>query len=152
MFLCGLTQEKMKELGYRFYLEYVPQDEQSLLLDLNRAGFSFYSTIPVEERRDWYIQYDFHIINAGHPILVNHKLTPIAITSDGRIWLALCVVSASNHTTPGHIEMHRVGSPDYFEYNRLTRRWDKRSIPTLFLPTQSRNIANNSSKSSESAT
>ncbi len=27
--------------------------------------------------------------------------------------------------------MHRVGSPEYFEYNRLTRRWDKRSMPTL---------------------
>ncbi len=131
MFLCGLTPERMKELGYRFYLEYVPQNEQSLLLDLNRAGFSFFGNIPVEERRDWYIQYDFHIINDGHPILINHKLTPIALTSDGRIWLALCVVSASNHTTPGHIEMHRVGSPEYFEYNRLTRRWDKRCMPTL---------------------
>ncbi len=131
MFLCGLTPEKMKEIGYRFYLLYVPQDELPLLLDLNRAGFAFYSNIPVEERRDWYIQYDFHIINDGHPILINHKLTPIATTSDGRIWLALCVVSASNHTTPGHIEMHRVGSPEYFEYNRLTRRWDRRSMPTL---------------------
>ncbi len=131
MFLCGLTPEQMKELGYRFYLEYVPQDEQPLLLDLNHAGFSFYSNIPVEERKDWFIQYDFHIINGGHPILVNHKLTPIATTSDGRIWLALCVVSTSNHTTPGHIEMHRVGSQEYFEYNRLTRRWDKRGMPTL---------------------
>ncbi len=54
MFLCGLTPEQMKDLGYRFYLEYVPQDEQSLLLELNRAGFSFYSNIPVEDRRDWY--------------------------------------------------------------------------------------------------
>lgn len=64
-------------------------------------------------------------------MLVNHKLTPLALTSDGRIWLALCVVSASSHNTPGHIEIHRVGSPDFFEYNRLTWRWDKRSMPTL---------------------
>ena len=131
MFLCGLSPEQMKELGYEFYLKYVLEDEQPLLVDLNRAGFAFLSTIPVGERKDWYIQYDFHIINNGHPILVNHKLTPIALTSDGRIWLALCVVSASNHTTPGHIEMHRVGSPEYFEYNRVTRRWDRRSMPTL---------------------
>ncbi len=131
MFLCGLSPEQMKELGYRFYLEYVPDDEQSLLLELNRAGFAFQSAIPIEERKDWYIQYDFHILNDGHPILINHKLTPISLTSDGRIWLALCVVSASSHTTPGHIEMHRVGSPEYFEYNRLTHRWDKRSMPTL---------------------
>lgn len=131
MFLCGLSPEQMMELGYDFYLKYVPGDEQSLLLELNRAGFAFQSKLPVDERKDWYIQYDFHIINNGHKILINHKLTPIALTSDGRIWLALCVVSASNHTTPGHIEMHRVGSPEYFEYNLVTHRWDRRSMPTL---------------------
>lgn len=131
MFLCGLSPEQMKKLGYRFYLEYVPKDEQSLLLDINRAGFAFFSDIAVEERKDWYIQYDFHILNEGHPILINHKLTSLSLTSDGRMWLALCVVSASNHSTPGHIEIHHVGSPDYYEYNRLTRRWDSRTVPTL---------------------
>lgn len=131
MFLCGLSPEQMMELGYDFYLKYVPEEEQPLLLELNRAGFAFQSKLPVDERKDWYIQYDFHIINNGHRVLINHKLTPIALTSDGRIWLALCVVSVSNHTTPGHIEMHCVGSPEYFEYNLVTRRWDRRNMPTL---------------------
>lgn len=131
MFLCGLTPEQMMKLGYRFYLEYVPEEEQKLLTDLNEAGFSFYHTIPVNERKDWYISYDFHILNEGKKILINHKLTPLALTSDGRIWLSLCVVSASTHRTPGHIEMHRIGTPEYFEYNRNTRRWDKRQMPTL---------------------
>ncbi len=131
MFLCGLSPEQMKELGYRFYLGYVPEYEQSMLLTLNKAGFSFYDDIPVDERKDWHISYDFHIINEGKKILVNHKLTPLALTSDGRIWLALCVVSASTHTDAGHIEMHRVGSSDFFEYNLTTRRWDKRQMPVL---------------------
>ena len=88
MFLCGLTPEQMMKLGYRFYLEYVPEDEQQFLIDLNEAGFSFHNTIPVEERKDWYISYDFNILNGGRKILVNHKLTPLVLTSDGRIWLA----------------------------------------------------------------
>ena len=78
MFLCGLSPEQMKELGYRFYLGYVPEDEQPMLLTLNKAGFSFYNDIPVDERKDWYISYDFHILNDGRRILVNHKLTPLA--------------------------------------------------------------------------
>lgn len=131
MFLCGMSPEQMKSMGYRFYFECVPDNEHSLLLDINRAGFSFYNTIPVEERHEWFIQYDFHVVNAGHPILVNHKLTALAMTSDGRVWLALCVVSISNHSTPGHIEMHRVGSPEFYEYNRATHRWNRRSMPTL---------------------
>ncbi len=131
MFLCGLSPEQMKELGYRFYLGYVPEYEQSMLLTLNKAGFAFYNDIPTDERKDWHISYDFHILNEGKKILVNHKLTPLALTSDGRIWLALCVVSASTHTDAGHIEMHRVGSSDFFEYNLTTRRWDKRQMPVL---------------------
>ncbi len=131
MFLCGLTPEQMMKLGYRFYLEYVPEDEQQFLIELNKAGFLFYQTIPVNERKDWYISYDFHILNREKKILVNHKLTPLVSTSDGCIWLALCVVSASTHTSSGHIEMHRAGSPDYFEYNRNTRRWDNWQMPTL---------------------
>ncbi|MDE7402405.1 MAG: helix-turn-helix transcriptional regulator [Muribaculaceae bacterium] len=131
MFLCGLTPAEMMELGYRFYLEYVPSDEQSLLLDVNRAGFAFHNSIPIDEKKNWFIQYDFHVLNNGHPILVNHKLTSLALTSDGRVWLALCVVSASNHTTPGHIEIHKAGSPVYFAYNRITRRWDRMDMPTL---------------------
>ena len=72
MFLCGLTPEEMKELGYRFYLEYVPEDEQQMLLSLNESGFSFYNHLPLEERVNWFISYDFHILNNGHPILINH--------------------------------------------------------------------------------
>ena len=131
MFLCGLSSERVNELGYRFYLDFVPEDEQPMLLTLNKAGFAFYNDIPVQERKDWYISYDFHLLNEGKKILVNHKLTPLALTSDGRIWLALCVVSAATHTDAGHIEMHRVGSSEYFEYSTVSRRWIKKQMPTL---------------------
>jgi transcriptional regulator, luxR family domain protein len=131
MFLCGQSPERVKELGYRFYLDFVHENELPLLLALNKAGFAFYSDIPIHERKDWYISYDFHIINNGRKILINHKLTPLALTSDGRIWLALCVVSAATHTDAGHIEMHRVGTSEYFEYNINTRRWNKRQMPSL---------------------
>ena len=131
MFLCGLSSERVKELGYRFYLDFVPEDEQSMLLTLNKAGFAFYNDLPVDERKDWYISYDFHILNEEKKILINHKLTPLALTSDGRIWLALCVVSAATHTDAGHIEMHRVGSYGYFEYSNVSRRWIKKQMPSL---------------------
>ena len=131
MFLCGLSPERVKELGYRFYLEFVPEEEQPMLLMLNKAGFGFYNDIPVHERKDWYISYDFHILNEGKKILINHKMTPLALTSDGRIWLSLCIVSASTHTEAGHIEMHHVGSSEYFEYNETTHRWIKKRMPTL---------------------
>lgn len=102
-----------------------------MLLDLNAAGFGFYSRLPLDQREEWTISYDFHIINDGNRILVNHKLTPLALTSDGRIWLALCVVFASDHTTAGHIEMHRTGDDTVWEYDLKARRWGKKEMPRL---------------------
>lgn len=131
VFQCGLTPEQMMEIGFGFFSLHVAQDEKSLLLDIYRMCLAFFNQVPLGERKEWYAQYDFHIIDNGHPILVNHKQIPIALTSDGRLWLTLCLVSASSHTTPGHIEMHRVGSTDYFVYNRLTQNWDKRNVPIL---------------------
>ena len=131
MLLCGLTAKEVMELGYGFYLKYVPEDEQKMLLEINRAGFDFHHLIPAEERAEWYITYDFHLLNNGCEMLINHKLTSLELTPNGRVWLALCVVSPSNHTTPGHIRMHREGDRKYFSYNRLTRRWDERTMPSL---------------------
>lgn len=131
MFLCGLAPQEVKELGYRFYLEHVPDDELQLLVDINTAGFAFFSRVPLEDRAEWYIVYDFHVVNNGHKILVNHKLTPLALTPDGQVWLALCVVSASTHSSAGHIEIHREGSSDYFTFNCVTRRWDRHGMCSL---------------------
>lgn len=131
LLLCGLTAADMMATGYAFYTRYVPEDEHALLLTLNKAGFEFYETLPLEERLKWYIQYDFHVTNNGVTTLVNHKLTPLTLTSDGRIWLALCVVEPSTHNEAGNVEMHRADSLEYFAYNIVTRRWIPRSLPNL---------------------
>lgn len=40
-------------------------------------------------------------------------------------------MSAATHTDAGHIEMHRVGTSDFFEYNIVSRRWVKKQMPML---------------------
>lgn len=128
---CGLTAERIMELSYKIYLDFVPEDEVRMLQHINRAGFEFFAGIPAGERPEWYITYDFHFGGADNLSLINHKLTPLELTSDGRIWLALCVFSAATHTEPGNVEMHRIGSSDFYEYNLVTRRWNLRHMPSL---------------------
>lgn len=131
MVLGDLSPEEMMELGYQFYINFVPEEEKEMLLTINKAGFAFFNDIAEEVRDEWYITYDFHIISGDRKILINHKLTPLVLTSDGRIWLALCVVSASTHTTAGHVEIHHSRSQDYYEYNLTTHRWVEKKMPTL---------------------
>jgi len=63
LFLCGLTTQEVKEMSYEFYLRYVPPEEQKMLVELNTAGFDFFERIPVSERTQCTMSYDFHLVN-----------------------------------------------------------------------------------------
>jgi len=43
----------------------------------------------VENRRQCMMSYDFHITHGDRLLLVNHKITPLAMTTEGRVLLAL---------------------------------------------------------------
>jgi len=106
LFLCGRTAKEVKELGYAFYIKNAPEEEQKMLVEINRAGFQFFDSINTVERNKYSISYDFHLLNDGKKILVNHKLIAFLLTDDGKIWIAMCVVSLSSHKFSGHVEFH----------------------------------------------
>lgn len=125
LFLCGLSAEEVKALGYQFYLDHVPEPEVKMLLEINQAGFSFINKIPSAERIKYTISYDFHLVNGHEKVLINHKLTPLVCQDDGSIWLGLSVVSLSTHSSPGHVTMHCRDTAGYLEYDLDLHRWEK---------------------------
>lgn len=128
---CGLDSDKIKNAGYQFYLDYVPEKEQQMLLEINKKGFDLFNEIPLAERLDYTISYDFHIIHGRKLRLVNHHLTPMVLTKDGRIWLALYTISMSSRNTPGHIIMKKYDSKSYYEYALEKHKWIKKEGITL---------------------
>lgn len=67
LFLCGHTAKEMKELGYSFYSQHVPEEEQQMLLEINSNGFKFFeSKIADEDKHKCYISYDFHVVLEGN--------------------------------------------------------------------------------------
>lgn len=133
LFLCGHTAKEMKEMGYAFYSEHVPENEQQMLVEINSNGFKFFETkIAPEDKHKCYISYDFHIMLDGNrKVLINHKLTPILLTEDGRIWIAMCIVSLSSQSTPGHIEFHIEGSQKYWKYDLDFHKWREKEMIQL---------------------
>ena len=131
LFLCGMSAEAVKELGYQFYIDHVPADEVDMLLEINRAGFSFINDVPLEEKSKYTISYDFHLVNGREKILINHKLTALACQPDGAVWLGLSVISLSSHSEAGHITMHCRDKSEYWEYDVSGHTWGKRSVPAL---------------------
>ena len=131
LFLCGFKPEEVKNMGYSFYFNQIPEKEIQLLIKINKAGFDFYSKIPIVQRLQLSISYDFDIINHGKNILINHKLTPILLADNGNIWLACCQVSLSSNQQPGNIEAQMEGNPNYWSYSMKTCEWAQ--LPNILL-------------------
>jgi DNA-binding CsgD family transcriptional regulator len=125
LFLCGYSAEEVLKLGYRFYIKHVPEQEQAMLMEINKAGFEFYSKISIKERLDYTISYNFHLMNDKKTILINHKLTPICLTNDGKIWLAACIVSLPAQNMTGNVEMHKKNETAIWKYSLENHCWKK---------------------------
>lgn len=128
LFLCGRSPEEVRQKGYAFYFEVVPPDEIKRLMEINEAGFRFYYSQSIEKRLDLSIEYDFHICmpeNRRH--LVHHKLTPVLLSAEGDIWLALCSVSLSPRKDIGTVIISDSTCTDRYLYSFEGRRWKKQS-------------------------
>lgn len=124
LFLCGHTAEEIKEMGYNFYFNHVMPKDLDLLLKVNEIGFLFYEKIPLVERKEYTISYDFHIRNdEGKNVLINQKLTPLFLTTEGKIWKAMCIVSLSSKRNSGNIRIYRKGNQQVFSYDFKGNFW-----------------------------
>mgnify|MGYP000864798326 CR=1 FL=1 len=126
-YLCGMTAEEVQELGYDFYLKFVPESEHELLLEANCAGFQFAESIPPERWSEYTISYDFHICPPQKtPILINHKITPLKMSSDGHLWLAFCIASLSAAPSSGNIEVTNFRNERLWAYRN--NQWKEEQI------------------------
>jgi len=46
LFLCGHTAQEVHEMGYSYYTNFVPEEEQIMLIEINKAGFDFFEKTP----------------------------------------------------------------------------------------------------------
>lgn len=125
LFLCNHTPSEVMAMGYAFYFKYVSEEDLEMLIRVNEIGFEFFNRTPLQERKNYSISYDFNLQNGKHKILINHKLTPIFITSEGKIWKALCVVSLSSHDVSGNVLLSKTSEDSFWELDLDLGVWNK---------------------------
>jgi DNA-binding CsgD family transcriptional regulator/PAS domain-containing protein len=132
LFLCGYTPAEVLEMGYDFYFKNVPRDDLKLLTQINEAGFNFYEKQATSDKKLYSITYDFHLLNRdGKQMLINHKLTPLFLTMQGKMWKAMCVVSISGNQNAGNVYIHKQGSDEIWQLNISSNAWHKLQKPKL---------------------
>lgn len=129
--LCGGEAKNIRELGYRYYIDYMPPEDLKILVEITNKGFKLFNTLSIGERKDYTMSYDLHIISEGKRQLVNHKLTPLILTKDGRIWLAMCTISLAAGNKAGNVIMRKSGSEMFYLYSLYHHKWEERKEAVL---------------------
>lgn len=123
--ICDEDVDIIKELGYKFYLDYVPDEDLKMFTEINSKGFKLLDTIPMNEKKDYVLSCNFRIKSRSRPRLVTHKQTPLKLTDDGKIWLTLCSISFPTGKQPGQIIMRKRGADFYYEYSLVEHNWNR---------------------------
>lgn len=87
-----------------------------MLVELNKSGFKVFDTFDNVDKYQCSMSYHFHLKSGTKSKLINHQLTPILLTDEGKIWIGMCVVSLSSHKTVGHVELR--GSAEIITHDR----------------------------------
>ncbi|MCC8153776.1 MAG: helix-turn-helix transcriptional regulator [Tannerellaceae bacterium] len=84
---------------------------------INRIGFDFYFQTPVERRYHGASSLDIRIKNReGKYTIINHKLSVLDMTEDGRIRLGLCVLTYPTSKIPGKFYFKMTDTNQVYEY------------------------------------
>ena len=121
--LCGMTPDEFKENGNKMYFEAIPEDEQAILIEVVQQALKLLYSLPEEIREKLVLSYFFSMVNNSRRRLIHHKITPLAFSNDGKIWLALCTISMSSNKKLGNITLRKYGDSDYFFYSLNKHIW-----------------------------
>ncbi len=127
----GISGDELCLMGYDIFIQHVPESEQSMLLEINRAGWEKFQQTPLAERLNLWISYSFHFVVGKRKMLVDHRLTPVKLDDQGACRIALCVFSPSSLKEPGNVVVRQADSPEFWEYSIAGRRWHRRTLQPL---------------------
>ena len=123
--LCNKLGTSTENIDFsrNFYLDVVPEKVRNFILGINNLDTEFVQHLPLKFSEDIVMSCDFSIIGRYKKLLLHHKLTPLRVADNGRIWLALCAISISSGCHPGNVIMKRTGADIYFEFDLQKNKW-----------------------------
>lgn len=100
----GISQEEAQAEGFTAYRKFIPAQDLDLARGTHRRTVNFMTELTAGARMDYTAHCDFHVKrDVLH--LVHHTATPLSVTADGRIRLALCTIAPSSAKKAGNLHI-----------------------------------------------
>ncbi len=123
--ICGIKADRVKDLGFNFYLEHLPYEDLEKMIRVNNSAFRLLKSMPRDEKKEYTVSYDIHINNGTYSRLITHNLTPIFLSKEGEIWLAMCTISLATENKEDIIIMKHINSDIFYQYLPERNTWEK---------------------------
>lgn len=127
----GVSHEEFKRKGLVFYLENMTIEDRKVLREVNSRGMALFNRLPLGERGDCSLSYDFHIMCGKKKRLIHHLITPLLLSEEGQIKFVLCSISLPHRNAAGHYVVHSMGAKSYYEYMLEEHKWKKKHFSNL---------------------
>lgn len=132
LFLCGYSVHEVQKMGFDFYTQCIPDQDRNMLIKIAEAGFHFLYTIPMEERIQYTLACDFHLKHRQIPLLlIHHEITPLCLTTAGKLWKSICIVSLSTAYQMGNSKIFKLNSTSIWRYDLNHNTWKTEIKPKL---------------------
>ena len=118
---CNIRPSDIMANGNDSYLKYINEDDLQMLLTINQAVFKFLKGLPDSESMTYVVSYDFRY----GKLMVNQHYTPVLV-KDGKVLMAVCIVSLSASKASGNITMDSPKSRYSYEYSLQENKWIKK--------------------------
>lgn len=121
--LLEKTEKEILDAGSSIYTELIPEEDQRIIREINKQGRIKLNEIPISEKLNYSLSYDFRIICDGKKRMINHQMTPLLLNSKGEIWLTLGTIALSTSLNSGNGILRRTGISEHWTYNPEEKGW-----------------------------
>ncbi|MBB1149796.1 helix-turn-helix transcriptional regulator [Myroides sp. NP-2] len=130
IFLAGHSVQEVHAMGFDFYTRCVPEKEQELLGQVCKVGFAFFNTLSAEYKKDYTLSCDFHLIHQHIPnLLIRQEITPLQLSSTGRLSKSICMASLSTAQEAGNIAVYTKTRTHCWKFNAQQQCWELEKSP-----------------------
>lgn len=104
-------------------MSFLAAEDMSQLGTILEKAYDLFLTFPYEERDKLIFTFSLRTFCNGREKIVHHRLSPLALTDDGDLWLVLCTMYFSARKSQGYYVMKLYNENEYMQYNLEKDRW-----------------------------